>query len=80
MPGGPTMKILGFGELWREAKGLESLGVGHREPARAGVRGGWDAGKLPAKGESPQALETSEPMKMGGFAAPHLLITQCLPD
>jgi hypothetical protein len=28
MPGGPTKKIMGLGGLWREVKGLESLGVG----------------------------------------------------
>jgi hypothetical protein len=28
---GPPMKIMGLGGLWREVKGLESLGVGHRE-------------------------------------------------
>jgi hypothetical protein len=35
-PGGPTMKIMDLGELWREAKGLESLGAGvgeERAPA-----------------------------------------------
>jgi hypothetical protein len=31
-PGGPTMKIMGLGDLWREAKGLESLGVGIAGP------------------------------------------------
>jgi hypothetical protein len=27
MPGGPTMKIMGLRGLWREVKGLKSLGL-----------------------------------------------------
>ena len=30
MPGGPTIIFKDLGELWREAKGLESLGVAMR--------------------------------------------------
>ena len=55
MPGGPTNNIKGLGELWREAKGLESLGVGiggaGLHPGRdAGILGSWDPGKLAGRG------------------------------
>jgi hypothetical protein len=43
MPGGPTNKIMGLRGLWREVKGLESLGVSH---SPSGGRGGWKAGTL----------------------------------
>jgi hypothetical protein len=36
-------KFMRLGELWREAKGLESLGVAHRRGDRAGP---WAGGTL----------------------------------
>jgi hypothetical protein len=51
MPGGPTMKILGLGELWREAKGLESLGVSitGRPSGDPGRLGGWEVAPAVAR-------------------------------
>jgi hypothetical protein len=70
MPGGPTIKIMWLGELYREVKGLESLGVSIAR-ARAGPWSSWDAGNLESFRLAPAAGQLPS---FPGFQRPKLTI------
>jgi hypothetical protein len=64
------MKIKGLGGLWREVKGLESLGVGHSgRPARsteeAGTLESWEVGGLASGGRNSEGFQGCHPVKIG---------------
>jgi hypothetical protein len=77
MPGGPTMKIMGLGELWREVKGLESLDlcIARADPWwlrtlerwNAGTLGSWPAGATGLCGRAVRIPVSQIPR----FPAPH---------
>jgi hypothetical protein len=59
MPGGPTNEIMGLGDLWREVKGLESLGVSH---SPSGDRDAVAKKRAEPEGPAPKRLPKAIPL------------------